>query len=277
MSIHWGGRGPGHTSRWPKAAVSYDPATTALIARMTTPPSGARAALIDACIRSLKVAGVWDKLDFLYFQAAHDAQAALLNWVSSSFDATAVNSPTFTTDRGYAPNGSTSYLNTNWIPSASSLFLQNSGSIGYWLNAGTDTASDTVIPMGAGSTGPADVTFLAPYGASSVIRGRVNQNSSVSFTGLAVATRLGYTALSRTGASATYAYRNASVSPVSAIASSGRANVACYLGGWNSGGTLTNPANNRFAMAFAASGLSDAEQLALYNAASVYLTAVGGN
>ncbi|MEW6257105.1 MAG: hypothetical protein AB1592_14220 [Pseudomonadota bacterium] len=54
---------------------------TALIARMTAAPSTARATAIGALVRSLASAGLWQKLDALYLLAAHDAQAARLNWV----------------------------------------------------------------------------------------------------------------------------------------------------------------------------------------------------
>lgn len=55
--------------------------TDALVARMEIAPSAARKKLIDDLIVELKSWGIWQKLDLLYILAAHDAQAARLNWV----------------------------------------------------------------------------------------------------------------------------------------------------------------------------------------------------
>jgi hypothetical protein len=82
---------------------------------------------IDRVIRGLKQSGVWDKLDVFYMLAAHDEQAGRLNWKNpGTLTATAVNALTFTTDRGFAGDGSTSYLSTG--------YNANTGSIGYTLN-----------------------------------------------------------------------------------------------------------------------------------------------
>lgn len=86
-----------------------------LVAAMTMPPNGARRALIDTFVGALKTAGVWSKIDVMWVLAAHDEQAGRLNWKSpGSFTLTAVNAVTFTVDRGFAGNGSSSYLDTGW-------------------------------------------------------------------------------------------------------------------------------------------------------------------
>lgn len=89
--------------------------TTTLLAAMSVQPDMRRTIIIDTFIGALKTAGVWSKIDVMWVLAAHDEQAGRLNWKSpGSFTLTAVNSPTFTTDRGFAGNQSTSYLDTGW-------------------------------------------------------------------------------------------------------------------------------------------------------------------
>ena len=83
---------------------------------MTTPPTEARKKLIDRTIKELKSFGIWYQLDVLYFFAAETQQAALLNWIKNAHNATAVNSPTFTVDRGFTGDGATSYINSNFTP-----------------------------------------------------------------------------------------------------------------------------------------------------------------
>lgn len=99
----------GHTAT---AVSAYCPEALALFARMTTQPTDARKTVINTFITSLKTAGVWDKLDAMYVFAAANQQAALLNWIADTNNATAENSPAFTADEGIQGNGTNSYDNT---------------------------------------------------------------------------------------------------------------------------------------------------------------------
>lgn len=124
-------------------ADTLDPAAAALMARMTTPPVPARAVAINALVVALKAAGAWGRLDVLYVMAAADAQAAGLNWKDSAYPLTPVNAPTFTADRGYTGNGSSSYLTTGFDPSAAPagmVLAQNDACIGVYTL--TDSASN---------------------------------------------------------------------------------------------------------------------------------------
>lgn len=241
---------------------------------MSSQPDTVRKTRINALIAALKDAGVWAKLDLLYLPAAHDAQAARLNWVSSSYDLTAVNSPTFTTDRGYAGNGTTSYLTTGFVPSTNAVAATlNSMMMGAWLNAGTDTASDTPSVMGAVSA--SNASFYSAWGASNCVRGRVNQDTTVNFSGT-VGTRLGLTAVDRSAAAVVTAYRNGAVSGVQTTASSSLQASAIFLCGRNNGsGALAAPHDNRISAAFVGGSLSDVQHAALYAGLNSYMAAVG--
>ena len=54
-------------------------------------------------------------MEGLWVTAAADAQAGRQNWVQDAYNLTTVKSPTFTADRGYQGNGTTSYLWTGTI------------------------------------------------------------------------------------------------------------------------------------------------------------------
>jgi hypothetical protein len=77
------------------SGTAYEAETTALLARMDVQPSAALAALINTTILSLKTSGTWEKLDALYFRNVHTSQVACLNWISTLYNSTLVNSPTF--------------------------------------------------------------------------------------------------------------------------------------------------------------------------------------
>src|SRR5690606_39788847 len=77
--------------------------------------------------------GAWGALDGLYVLAAHDAQAARINWKDPANVATTINAPTFTADRGYQGDGSSSSLDTNFNPvSASQNYQQDACHLGVW-------------------------------------------------------------------------------------------------------------------------------------------------
>jgi hypothetical protein len=84
-----------------------------------TAPSAAQQTLQNTLVTDLKTAGVWDKLDLFYvFATDGDSDYATLNWKApSSFQATKVSSPTFTTNQGFKGDGSSAYINTNFAPS----------------------------------------------------------------------------------------------------------------------------------------------------------------
>lgn len=105
--------------------------TTALLARMTTQPVAERAAAIDRVIVRLKTASIWATLDCLYVPAIHNAQAAALNWVSTSFPLTANGTPTFEANRGWQL-GTNKYLGTAFNPATASTpkYVLNSMCVG---------------------------------------------------------------------------------------------------------------------------------------------------
>lgn len=122
---------------------TLDPATLTLVSAMTTVPIAARTAVIDTLVRALKTAGVWPLLDGLWMFAADSAQAALLDWLQtgSHNSATAVSSPTFTQDRGYTGNGSSSYIDTNKVLNVLGHFQQQQG----FIAAGVRTTGTNAV------------------------------------------------------------------------------------------------------------------------------------
>lgn len=244
-----------------------------LIDRMTVKPPPGRAALIDQTIRRLKSHGIWQKLDVLWVMAAHDSQAARLNWKgNSSFDLTAVNSPTFTADRGYAGNGSTSYLNTNWVPSSSAVrYVQNDAMVFQYLNAGDDTVSDARVPTGTfGATGDVYVLPRAPAGGT---RHRLNATGSQNVG--SVSTGMGFTCGQRTSSTANEIFRNGASLGTASQASSGLPNVAPFICGANSGGSLIFPTNDRVAFCGYGASLTAPQQAAFYAIVYGHMRAVG--
>lgn len=120
--------------------------------RLLTPPIAPRETLYAALIDSLVAAGVWAILDVLYIFAAADLGTAFTNLISDSYRAVwPAGTCTFTTDRGFTPNGSANYIDTGFNPaSGTPNFQRNNASYLVWslsavVTAGVfDTPSQTI-------------------------------------------------------------------------------------------------------------------------------------
>jgi len=100
-----------------------------------TLPSLSQQALQNQLVVDLKDAGIWSALDVFYvFATDGDSDFASINWRdTSNFEITEVNSPTFTSNQGFASDG-TSYLNTNYnVLNDSTNFQLLSNGLAYYI------------------------------------------------------------------------------------------------------------------------------------------------
>lgn len=242
-----------------EGGASYEAEASALFARMTTPPSGIRKSQINTLIRALKTGGIWAKLDCLWLMAAADAQAARLNWIADLYNLTAVSSPTFTADRGYQGDGSSSYLDTGAAPSALTKFLQDDASLAVWCRT-----NGNGLGIGRGTSGAP--TLINPNNAGTSLLGRLNGQVVSVLTG----TSQGLTLAQRTTSNDGEGFRNGVSLGTGTGASTAKDTVALRIG--NVGLAFSN---EQFAVALIGASLSSAQNLALYNALNTYLTAIG--
>lgn len=234
--------------------------SSVLFSAMSAKPGLKRRRLIDRTIRLLKGAGVWARLDMLYVIAAHDAQAARLNWVAPGTNTlTAINSPSFALDRGYTGNGTDSYLDTGKDVSTLLKFSRNDAHLGGWaLTPGTASR----ILLGSGTN-----LRLRNNNATTEREARVNTTTSISTddnvsTGDVVAVRL--------GANDQRSYRNGGSETTSAGGSAAVTSETIYLLR-----NSTSYSDAQIAFAHFGSQLSTADVLAFYNIKHSYLRALG--
>lgn len=253
--------------------VTYGAEATALFARMTVQPSDARKALIDGLISDLKSAGVWSKLDAFYMFAGHSEAESLLNWIENDNDATLVNSPTFTVDRGFTGNGSSSYINTNFAPSADATnYSQDDCAFGVYLRL--DQAGADKCAMGIFDNTPNRFSQIFPRNSGNNLV--ISLNAPGSTTDASTAT-LGLFAASRASSTTHRAYRNG-VEDDSEFSTSGAVNEDNFYvlaRHRNDTGGVDLFSNNQAAFAFLSSDLIDSEHLSLSNLIEAYLDALG--
>lgn len=258
---------------------AFDADALAYIAAMSVQPDAARKLLINSLVVGLKDSGVWAKMDCLWLVAAHDAQAGRLNAKAPSrFALTPQLGPTYTTDRGYTCNGTSSWLGTGFTPGFSSnvLFSQNSAHVSSWLNqvlsdAADDSGNDSIS---IGAIGDSSRVLVRPRTSVGV---QVKLNDAFQRVGMSATTKLGLTAGSRVSDSETIIQRNATSVSVSATSAATQATQIAlmradfgYEGGFDS-----FYMQGRVAFASIGAGLTSGELVALYSHVSAYLTAIG--
>jgi hypothetical protein len=114
-------------------AGKIDPDYKAILDYATTQgytlPSLSQRILQNKLLNDLKAAGIWAKLDtFAVFATDGNRDFALIDWIRL-IDYTGVNTPTFTTNGGFAGDGLSSYIDTNFNPSTQGVnyTLNNAG------------------------------------------------------------------------------------------------------------------------------------------------------
>jgi hypothetical protein len=232
-----------------------------LISRMTLPPTDTRRQIIEALIADLSQCGVWDKLDALYLFAAHSAQAARLNWKSSTVaDATSVNSPLFTVDRGFTGDGGTSFLDTNTPASEYVKYAANDATLGVYVRNSVSLNANDIA-----STPYSHITV----GASNNIVVRVN--SSTFFNGDNAGDRTGLFAASRlTGANTGFAYKDGQPAGSGAQSAGIESDIPFQF---LRGGDVFS--TRQLAAGFWGAGLTAAEHSDLNTALAIYMTSIG--
>ena len=250
------------------AGDGFPPAALALFARMSPAPSPARKTLISQTISALIIAGVWQKLDLLQLFAA-DAQAnALLNWIGNSYNSSVVNTPTFTTDRGFTGvPASTSYLRTGYTPSSGPKWGQNDHAFGRWLRTG---------PGGGGyDIGAFENATLKTATIISNVSGP--QYHAGDSGGLVIinADPIGSVTVTRNNSSTYDVYENGSLA--STVTSTSRAGppLEMFALAYNLDGTPATITLNQVGAIWVGQALSAGEILALHNAIQNYMTGVG--
>ena len=250
----------------------YDPDYQTILDRATTLgytlPSLSQRSKQNQLVLDLKSANIWNSLDIFYvFSTEGSSDFATLNWKApSAFQITKVNSPTFTTNEGFNGDGSTSYLDTNWIPSTDAINLTlNDASAGCYCF--TPDLEPSKFLFGCLST---DGITWNPRSTSNTGAFRVNQTSSSNYTNPDAS---GFWHLQRWGVNSVRSLRNGTVDFSTTTGSGGIPSVSMAILGVNNMGSFTNFTTRKVGMFFAGASLLGS-QVDFYTAWNTYLTSL---
>lgn len=235
----------------------------------------ARLAIVTTFVAAEKASGAWALTDD-YWCLWGENEAQALTSLKQRRLATKVNVPTFTASRQYAFDGASNYLNTGFVPSTHGIaYTGNVQRIAAYERVNFATAA-----AAAGCrVGTASSIMIVPRQSSSIVGALNNTAGAVNFV-ISPADSTGLKAISRAGGTTALGYdrgvRKTDVTSLT-IGSSTPPSVALFIGAYNSSNT---PISFRAAsIGFVAIGgpLSDAQELAQYNAVQGWATAIGAN
>ncbi len=259
----------GQSSTFDSSALTW--ASTVTTAGGTV--SSGRLTLVGNLIASLKTAGVWEKLDRLWLLAAENATSAAYDLVGLN-QITLVNAPTFTIDRGYAGNGTTSYIDTNFDPNNGvNKYLLNDAHYGFYNR--TNQAATDAITMNSNNALADGVSEIDLKWSDGNLYCALNDNNF--FAGaVAPADVRGIWTVTRTASNLVSIYQAGALFATSAIAS---INVSDYTflvcAGRDGAGTVILPTTNQIGAAYMGGGLTAIEAAAFTTALQTYMTAIG--
>ncbi|MBN9086257.1 MAG: hypothetical protein J0J01_05075 [Reyranella sp.] len=230
--------------------------------------STARAALVEKLVKGLKADGVWPLLDRLWLFAAENGMQARMD-VRAQVLASAVNGPTFTTNRGYTGDALAAYLDTNSNPGAGGTnYARDNASYGLWVY------NDPGVPGSYREMGnDDDIWGEIQFNANGAITAGINQSASPS--GIIPPARTGLVMIERTGANATALYRTGAQIGTGSGASVAVANRNFYVLAAAGSGGAAAPTNSGVSAALLGAALGPTLQASLNNRLRTHMTAVG--
>lgn len=240
--------------------------------------SASRQTIINTLITSLKAHNLWNVHDRIWLLAAENSQSALIDLVNLS--SATNNGSTFTVDQGYAGNGTTSFVNTNFGPSTNGVnYTQNSASLSCYVRTSRSTASNKEA-VGMFDDGSGRSARFFPHANGSVVVASLNASNSFAQTGPTTNAQ-GFYTVSRTGATTSNTYKNSNTSSIfsdSTASLAGLSATTFYIGAEN----VQVGADNWFSddqiavVAFGA-GLSSTDAAQFQTDINAYMTSLGTN
>lgn len=200
-------------------------------------PTGQQALKQSDLIAQLKTAGIWNKLDVFWMYLTNgDSNYATINWKNPAANqVTKVNSPIFTTNRGFKGNALDAYLNTNFSGATGPNYTQDNASRFAWIM----TAQTTNASIDSTASGTINRLFNSSVATQRINQGSASLNAAadLSGTGLRVINRTSstnvelfsnLTQISRTATSSIVSSQTQVILASPSSPAYGDMEVACY-------------------------------------------------
>lgn len=232
-----------------------------LFGRMSGHLSPERKALISETLGDMEDAGILAKLDLFYCLAAHNAQSARLNWVSTAYPLIVTGAPVFTANVGYAGDGVSARLDVGtWAPVKA---VQDSVTLGLFVRTAA-TYDGATVRYGL-STGASRLLRRSTTEAN--VEWRANDGTNAN---TAVAGQTGHIAVRRTASNERSIWRNGAQVATNSQAST--ANGTRFDMFHANGFSFGDP---QYSVAYAGAALSNQEMADMNTIISALKTGIG--
>ena len=249
--------------------ASFDADAVAFFNRVTTAGgslSNTEKTAVNQLVLDLKANSLWTPMKAIYPMVGASAAACAQNLKSSSFTGTFTATGWTFASTGATPNGTSAYMDTNFIPSSHLGDDSTHGSL--YLN--TNDAPISGDPVDFGSfNGGAQAFTLVQSSTSGTTLGSRNLGTNITTT---QSTRAGFVITSKTSATVTTIYKNG-VNLTSGNSGGTLPTISSYLGGLNLG-SLYGPTNNRIAFHSLGDSLTSTQASNFYTAVQLFQTTI---
>jgi hypothetical protein len=221
---------------------------------------------ICTLVTSMKANGTWAKCSAIYPMVGLTATTQKFN-LKNPLDTNAAFRLLFSggwthSANGALPNGSNSFANTFFNPSANG--SQNSHHISYYSRTNSNL---TEVEMGGANASQGSVLEIRTSGIT-----YFRINSGTAYITAADADSKAFYIANRTASNVINGWKNSTKIATGATASSALVNLNYYLGAFNNNGTTQFYSRKQCAFASIGSGLTDGEAAALYTSVQAFNT-----
>lgn len=246
---------------------------TAYITGLSTELSAAQITRLNTFVSALKtglsITNLSDSFDVMYILGGETSESSLKNLVKDAHHATAVNSPTFTQYEGFAGNGTSSYINTNYkVYTDMVRYADADASFGVYSRTNSAGSKFT----GTRSASNNKELTLNIRNTMNDAEAAVNSNL-VAGTNDSMTSSLGLITLTRTDNAKFYIYQNKTQRYENTIASEGVTDNYLYIGALNQAGSAIVYDDRQFSFAFVGKGLTETAIGVLFDALEAYMDA----
>jgi hypothetical protein len=230
---------------------NYSVAAAAVFALMPdaigTALKNAMATFIDSQVTS----GNWTLLDCFQFYGLNTEINSLKDW-KGNFNASLVNGANWNSGSNVNTDGVNDYVDTGFIPSSATKYLQDNARTGVWVKTWGHAAGVTKILFGCGDG--TRFTSLAESSANVLNRTMNSTSTSASYNGETVFSNGALYEIKRVASTTSTLEKNGSNVDSDSQTSNGRPTTRIYLGARNNNGTADLFSNSQFICFYAGQG-----------------------
>jgi len=253
---------------------TFDPDALAFFARVTAAGgtlSATEKTAVNTLVVTMKADGTWTPARVIYPMVGASAAACAQNLKSSSFTGSFSSGFTFAST-GVTGNGTSAFMNSNFIPSTNGLNYDNNH-IAYYSRTSAQSGAIQFYEMGSGNSSGSNNfalfvrrnTDLAGYDSGNFVTNRAtftNTNGNGFYCGTAITTNSKY-------------FKNGVSQVTKALTVSTVPTINSYVCAFNEDNTTVYYSPKQCAFASIGLGLTDAQSLAYYNAVQAFQTTLG--